>query len=103
MGKIELRVQNLENGELFNAEIESEEQALAWLEDRPRFMMVLGLATPGLPKELIEKMKAVTRRLDEDETALSRKLDDAQRAEIEKRMHAEEARARAEIEKHRVA
>jgi hypothetical protein len=103
VGTIELRLQDLQSNELMNAEFEHEGDVLTWLKERPAFVQVLGLATPGLPRELIERFKAATRPLDEAERELARKLDDQQRALVEKQMAAEEERARAVMEQHRAS
>ncbi len=77
MSLLDLRVRDLHTGVTSVKSLASEEQATAWLEARPRFVEVLGVATPGLDPEVNARLRAAMRPLDDEERALMKKLDDA--------------------------
>lgn len=103
MSKLDLRVRNLETGELFLATFESEVDAAKWLLERPQGVEVRGVATHGLGREVYTMLRTASRALDADEQAMADRLDAAER---EARAQADEAARRedeAEMEAYREA
>jgi hypothetical protein len=76
MAKVTLRLRGLEDGEGKTTEQGSIEEAIAWLEKRPRFVEVLGVVFEGISREDNDRMKAAMRPLDEDEREKVRLLDE---------------------------
>lgn len=99
--KIDLHVRDLQKGDRRNKAFESIEEAKAWLEDRPKFTEVLGVASHHVGGEVSDELKACLRPLDEEEKLLVRQLEQA--VEDRARQRAEEMRKKElkEAEKHR--
>ncbi len=95
MSKLTLKLQNLNTGETSFRELESEEAALGFLKDRPRFMDVLGVVFEGLTPDQNNRLKAAMRPLDADEQAAEKKIVDAK---AQARAAAEAAREREALE-----
>lgn len=76
MPKVTLRLRGLEDGEGKVTEQGSIEEAIAWLEKRPRFVEVLGVVFEGISREDNDRMKAAMRPLDDDEREKVRVLDE---------------------------
>jgi hypothetical protein len=101
--KIDLRVRDLKKKEEGMVSFEGEDAARAWLEARPRFVEVLGLASWGLPAELSTRLKSAMRPLDDDERLIVREIDleaEKERLERDKEKRAKDA---ADQEAHRQA
>jgi hypothetical protein len=99
--KVDLRVRNLKTTEDGSVSFEDEVLARAWLSSRPRFVEVLGVASYGLPDELIKSLRASTRELDADEKAAQRALDQANEAALRKRAEEKREKEVAEAKAHR--
>jgi hypothetical protein len=97
--KLDLNVRDLQQDLEGTQTFESVEAAKAWLEDRPKFIQVLGIASRHISKEVGEELRACRRDLDEDERQLKEQL--ATNAEEAARQHAKATRE-AEAEQHRV-
>ena len=102
--KLDLYTRDLQTGKRECKPFESEEAALAFLENRPKYLEVLGLATEEVPADVNQRLRGAMRPLDEEEKLLERQLDQAaddilrQRAEERTRREADEAaKALAEI------
>jgi hypothetical protein len=93
--KVMLRLRDLNKNEASVKEFESVEAAIPWLQERPRFVEVLGVVFEGLTHEDNTRLKAAMRPLDDEEHAKMEALDElealarAQRA-VDKRREAEE-------------
>lgn len=99
--KIDLQIRDLETGNTSQMAFESIEVAKSWLEQRPKYIEVLGVASHHIPAEVSDQLKAARRALDDDEKELIEKHDQALEA-----AHLEAAKARqreeaASVEKHR--
>jgi hypothetical protein len=103
MAKLDLMLRDLKTGETVNAMFESEDDARVWLEDRPRFTQVLGVATHGLPDEVYRMLRTAVRPLDDEETALNRAIEARAEADERAREEAESRLAEAEMAAHREA
>jgi hypothetical protein len=77
MPKITLKLQDLHKGETSLREFESEDAAVAFLHERPRFTDVLGVVFEGLSSEQNARLKAAMRPLDVEERAAEAKLAEA--------------------------
>lgn len=95
MSKLTLKLQNLNTGETSFRELESEEAALDFLKDRPRFVDVLGVVFEGLTPDQNNRLKAAMRPLDADEQAAEKKIVEAK---AQARAAAEAAREREALE-----
>jgi hypothetical protein len=91
MPKVTLRLRGLEDGEGKTTEQGSIEEAITWLEKRPRFVEVLGVVFEGISREDNDRMKAAMRPLDDEEREKVRLLDEK---DAEAREKAAEARRR---------
>ncbi len=97
--KIALHTRSLQSGETAQQVFASEQDAIEWLTQRPRFTEVLGVAGP-IPPEVNDRLKAAMRPLDHEETQLEQQLEAAiedaarERAEARRKKEAEEAAAR---------
>lgn len=100
MTPIDLRVCDLHTGDRTIKSFPSEEAAVAWLKDRPRFQQVLGVAMMDLAPEIDARLRAALRPLDDEEqarlTALEAELAAAARARAEEAARREEAAAAAQ-------
>jgi hypothetical protein len=103
MGKLDLRVRDLNSGVSSLISFDSEEAATAWLVARPRFIEVLGVATLGLDNEVNNRLKAKLRPLDPEEKFLERRLEAAIDAVAREREEEKMRREREASEAHRVA
>lgn len=95
MSKLTLKLQNLNSGETSFHELESEEAAIVFLKNRPRFVDILGVVFEGLTPEQNNRLKAAMRPLEEDELAAEKKLEDAK---AKAKAAAEAAREREAME-----
>jgi hypothetical protein len=98
MSKITLKLQNLRDGTTSFHEVEDEAAAIAYLQQRPAFTDVLGVAFEGLTREQNARLRAAMRPLDDAEREAEAKLTAAaQRAKAEnealRRMEEEAAMA----------
>lgn len=97
MAPIDLRLRNLETGELLIASFENEIDAAFWLRDRPSMMQVLGVISETLDAAGHAVLKRASRPLDAEESAAAKRFDEEAdrarqaRAEEERRRAAEEA------------
>lgn len=100
MPHIDLRVCDLHTGDRTVVSFPSEEAALAWLKDRPRFQQVLGVAMMDLAPEIDARLRAALRPLDAEEqarlTALEAELAAAAQAKAEEAARRDEAAAAAQ-------
>jgi hypothetical protein len=90
---IELRIRNLQTGEGGIASFADEKAAEVWLRARPRFVIVLG-ETEKLDRDLLGRLRAATRPLDDEERAIEEQAQNDMMAA---------ARARAEADRKRFA
>jgi hypothetical protein len=86
--KLDLQTRDLTTGDRGPKAFTSEEEALAWLKERPKNIDVLGVASHHVPKDVGNQLKAAMRPLDEAERALVSKLDEAEVAAIRKQAEA---------------
>ena len=63
---IELVVRDMRSGDAHHQSFVSEDEACAWLRERPRFVTVLGV-THELPEGTTERLEAAIRPLDAEE------------------------------------
>jgi hypothetical protein len=103
MGKLDLRVRDLNSGVSSLVSFDSEEAATAWLVARPKFIEVLGVATLGLDNDANNRLKASLRPLDPEEKLLERRLEAAIDAVTREREEEKNRREREASEAHRVA
>jgi hypothetical protein len=103
MSKLDLRVRNLENGEMFLATFENEVEACKWLMNRPRWMEVYGVATHGLAKEVYTLLRTAAKPLDEEEQGLAARLDAEAEAVAQKEEEESRRRDAEEIEAYKEA
>lgn len=97
--KLDLRVRDLKTGSTKNQAFSSLDEAKAWLQDRPRYVEVLGVASHHLSPETSNELKALNRPLDEEEERLRENVDraqrEAQRLQLEEQQRAQIAAAEA--------
>lgn len=98
--KLQLKVRNLESGETLIAELDSVDDALIWLRERPRFVDVLGVLSEHLSQEQHDALRAAMRPLDDEEKALEQKIQREVEAAIDAQMEKERARAQRELAAH---
>lgn len=107
VGRFDLRVRNLSDGELGVAELDDEASAATWLKKRPAMVEVVGMATEGVSVEVQERLRRVMRPLDAAEEAALARLDaEAEAARVEAEQQAEREgleAARAHAEQQRTA
>lgn len=96
MAPIDLRLRNLETGELLIASFETEIDAAFWLRERPPMMQVLGVISETLDAAGHAVLKRASRPLDEQESAAAKRFEDE--AERLRQARAEEERQRAREE-----
>ncbi|EYF02230.1 hypothetical protein [Chondromyces apiculatus] len=103
MTPIDLQVRDLSSGDRTIVSFPTEEDALAWLKDRPRFQEVLGVAMTSIDPEIDARLRAALRPLDDEERQSEQALD--AKAHEETRRRAEEAakRDQAVVEAQRAA
>ena len=103
MGKLDLRLRDLETAELLIASFESEDDAATWLRERPHMMEVLGLIAENSDPAMHQMLREAARPLDPDEAEVVRRMDVADaKARIAREIeHAR--RATAEAEAHRAS
>ncbi len=100
--KFDLNVRDLLKDQAGTQTFESVEAAKAWLEDRPNFVQVLGVASRHISKEVGDELKACMRALDDEEMQLLQQLGKkAEEAEEAERQRAAAMRLE-EAERHRV-
>jgi hypothetical protein len=103
MGKLDLRLRDLETADLLIASFESEDDAASWLRERPRMMEVIGLIAESSDPALHVMLRGAVRPLDPDEAEVVQRMDAAD-AEARVAREIEHARrAAAEAEAHREA
>lgn len=95
MSKLELKIRRMQTGETLVAELDSVEEAKAWLAQRPPFIEVVRLLST-VSDEVGQALREATRPLDEHERALQREQDDA--AEAARRAELVRLQAEAEAE-----
>lgn len=93
--KLQLRLRDLNTGELATGDFESEADALVWLKARPPGIQVLGIGTTGVPDTMAKLLRSTMRPLDAAEQALERAIDAQLQAAAEKRVELERAKAEA--------
>ena len=103
MGKLDLRVRDLNSGVSSLVSFDSEEAATAWLVARPKFIEVLGVATLGLDNDANNRLKASLRPLDPEEKLLERRLEAAIDAVTREREEEKMRREREASDAHRAA
>lgn len=103
MGKLDLRVRDLNSGVSSLVSFDSEEAATKWLGARPKFTEVLGVATLGLDNDANNRLKAAMRALDPEEKLLERRLEAAIGAVTREREEEKMRLEREAAEAHRVA
>lgn len=103
MSKLDLRVRNLETGELFLATFESEADAARWLLDRPHGVEVRGVATHGLDRDVYTMLRTTARPLDADEKVMADTLDAAEREAMARAEEQSRREDEAEMEAYREA
>lgn len=101
MPKVTLRLRGLEDGQGKVTEHGSIEEAVLWLEKRPRFVEVLGVVFEGISREDNDRMKAAMRPLDEEEREKVRLLDEKDAAAREKAAEARRRETEAATERMR--
>ena len=95
--KVDLNIRNLKTGEREQKAFDSEQDALEFLKNRPKFTDVLGVASHNIPPELNQELRAAMRPLDAEEQLLEQQRKaaveeaDRQRAEQQQKRAAEEA------------
>ncbi len=99
--KLDLQIRDLKTGNRSPKAFESVDAARTWLEDRPKFTEVLGVASHHVPPEVSNELKTSCRPLDEEEKLLVRELDAAEEAALRKRASERLAKETAEAEKQR--
>lgn len=103
MGKLDLRLRDLENGELLIASFESEDDAATWLRERPHMMEVLGMIAENSDPAMHKMLREAARPLDPGEAEVVRRMDVADaRARMEREIE-QARRATAEADAHREA
>ncbi len=103
MAQLDLRLRNLETGELLIASFESEQDVAAWLVDRPPFMEVLGLKTDIEDPTIHERLKAMVRPFDAAELEQLAAIEEREQQARTEMQQAELLRAKQEEEARRVA
>ncbi len=101
MPKVTLRLRGLEDGEGKVTEQGSIEEAIAWLEKRPRFVEVLGVVFEGISRDDNDRMKTAMRPLDDEEREKVRLLDEKDAAAREKAAEARRRETEAATERMR--
>ncbi len=101
MPKVTLRLRGLEDGEGKVTEQGSIEEAIAWLEKRPRFVEVLGVVFEGISRADNDRMKTAMRPLDDEEREKVRLLDEKDAAAREKAAEARRRETEAATERMR--
>ncbi|MBL8744263.1 MAG: hypothetical protein JNK04_24320 [Myxococcales bacterium] len=101
MPKVTLRLRGLEDGQGKVTEHGSIEEAVLWLEKRPRFVEVLGVVFEGISREDNDRMKAAMRPLDEEEREKVRLLDEKDAAARERAAEARRRETEAATERMR--
>ena len=100
MPAIDLRVRDLQTGDRSVVSHPSEEAALAWLRDRPRFHEVQGVAMMDLAPDIDARLRAAVRPLDDEEkarvAALAAEQAEAERARAEEAARRDQAAAAAQ-------
>lgn len=77
MAKIMLKLEDLKTGDASTKELANEEETIAFLKARPRFVDVLGVVFEGLTPEQNARLKAAMRPLEDDERAADAALKSA--------------------------
>lgn len=103
MGKLDLRVRDLNSGVSSLVSFDSEEAATAWLVARPKFIEVLGVGTLGLDNDTNNRLKASLRPLDPEEKVLEQRLEAAINAVTREREEEKNRREREASDAHRAA
>src|SRR5947207_2729559 len=103
MGKLDLRVRDLNSGVSSLVSFDTEQAATHWLVARPKFIEVLGVATLGLDADVNNRLKGSLRPLDAEEKLLERRLDAAIDAVTREREEEKARREREASDAHRAA
>jgi hypothetical protein len=103
MSKLELRVRDLKTGDGSVQGFDGEAEALAWLEKRPRFVEVLGVATLELAADVNARLKGALRPLDAEEREAVQKLERDVAAAAAARDEEAAKREQATADAHRAA
>jgi hypothetical protein len=103
MRSIDLQVRDLHTGVSSLKSFPSEAEAASWLAERPRFIEVLGVATPGVPAEVNGRLREALRPLDDEEKALEQRLEAVIQAVVREREEEQQKQAAAAAEAHRAA
>ncbi len=95
--KLDLYTRDLQTGAREQKPFESEDEALEFLQNRPKFLEVLGVATDEVPHDVNQRLRSAMRPLDEEEKLLERQLqqatDDLLRERAKERAEKEAAEA----------
>lgn len=109
MGKLALRLRDLESGELLVGEFDDHAAAVAWLRARPRFVEVIGVASSGaedasvLAEDAELELRNAMRPLDPDERGRADAHDEARIAALREHIAKEQARYEADVAAERAA
>ncbi|AKT38727.1 hypothetical protein [Chondromyces crocatus] len=103
MPPIDLQVRDLDTGDRSIASFPSEEEAITWLNDRPRFQEVMGVAMTGLAHEIDARLRAALRPLDDEEREKAQALETKALEDAQKRAEEAQKREQATAEAHRAA
>lgn len=103
MAKITLKLQDLQNGVASFREFEDEPEAMAFLQERPRFTDVLGVVFEGLTKEQNARLRAAMRPLDEEERKAEEALAEIARKAAEVAAEARRVEEEAAMAAHRAS
>jgi len=103
MSEIILQLRNLKDGSPSQKLCANEEEAIAWLKDRPKLMNVIGVADETLSRDVNERLKGAMRPLDVEEQLAERELQAAIDKAAEDRVRAIQEREAKELAKQRKA
>lgn len=98
-----LQLRDLKNGSPSQKQFATEEQAIAYLKDRPKLVAVIGVADSGLAKDVNDRLKAACRPLDVEEQLAERELQATLDKAAEDRAKAQRAREAEEMAKQQKA
>jgi hypothetical protein len=101
--KLDLNIRDLKTGERQQKAFDSEQQALEFLRNRPKYTDVLGVASHHVPPELNKKLREAMRPLDAEEQVLERQLEAAIEQAEQQRAEQQRQRAAQEAAEHRKA
>jgi len=101
--KLDLNIRNLQTVEREQKVFDSEQEALEFLQNRPKFSDVLGVASHHVPQEINQRLKEAVRPLDEEEKLLVKQHAAALEDLARKRAEQEQKRAAETAAKHKAA